>query len=88
MVTEDGRSMTSSAKQLMICPTSARLILRTWENESRVFEKKADRLKRETREKKQNLKKKEVMARKVARKRKNPVKTEEASEVVFLLKEE
>lgn len=41
-----GEKVSNCAKELGICPTTARLIISTWEAEGRVFEKKAERERR------------------------------------------
>jgi hypothetical protein len=46
MVEDDNRTLASSAKELGICQTTARLIISTWREEGRVFEKKTDKEKR------------------------------------------
>jgi len=50
MVEEEKKSLASAAKELGIAQTTARLMIATWRNEGRVFEKRADRIKREKKE--------------------------------------
>ena len=50
MVFEEGWLKTKAAKELGFPPTSARLVLNTWEKEGRVFEKKSEKAKREAKE--------------------------------------
>jgi len=49
-VEKQHRSLASSAKELGIAQTTARLIMKTWVEEGRIFEKKSDKLKREKKE--------------------------------------
>lgn len=46
MVEDEKRTLASSAKELGICQTTGRLIISTWKDEGRVFEKKSEKEKR------------------------------------------
>jgi len=72
MVEQEKKSLASSAKTLGIAQTTARLIMKTWTEEGRVFEKKVDRIKREKKEalrQSQARRKEREERRKQARKR-------------------
>jgi len=72
MVEQEKKSLASSAKTLGIAQTTARLIMKTWAEEGRVFEKKVDRIKREKKEavrQSQARKKEREERKKQARKR-------------------
>lgn len=81
MVKEENRTLASSAKELKICQTTARLIMKIWNQEGRVFEKKSEKAKREKREAKKMIqakkKEKELQRRQLkARTQKKEVEEE------------
>jgi transposase len=59
---EQGRTLASAAKELHICQTTARLIISTWKEEGRIFEKKADKEKRAKKEAKKKKTQKSKLA--------------------------
>lgn len=72
MVEQDGLSVYKAATELDIRQTSARLIMKTWQEEGRVFEKKTDRRKREEREREREARRKEKERRRRRARRPEP----------------